>query len=750
MANIRKLKESDGTMFYPLTHERAVQDSNGVKLDSKLEALASKSYVVSWDGASTPSTGSIPAGVSVTYGGATYTGQLAASSSTIGKIYLVKNGDNYDQYITSQVGNTYSWVPLGPTTMTLDGYATDAELAVVSQKVANVTFVNSDTDEEVIEFQTNGGNFIAKVSPEGLEAKEVKARIGGSSVSLTGVFADASDTTSGSLALGDANGKDIVQFSGGHIKTKYFDSAQTNADIEELKNSEGDIYKDDTDTDPGSLTFGDADGKNIVEFMDGHVRTKFFDSREAATGIYKDAGDTNAASLSFGDTNGKNIVIFSEGHIHTKYFDSAQVVNDIEELKQGGGGTVLNDKTQRLMEFKGDYFSYKFGKVQSGNDLNWYERLRILHFSDNHANLTNLAEMTELKDLVHVVVDTGDNSNSGYGADSANTLNDFAGYTNTIGNTAIPLLITQGNHDSYGVNGNSYGITKQQYFQSMSALMASKCPSFVFGDPTHYRSYGYLDITPNATVGTIRIILLDAFDCDDSQFNTYANYGSNQHTPPGTVIPDFGNQFAPMFCVFSQAQIDWFIATLKASAESGYKVITAMHYAFGDNHDYSDEYARTDAYFHQDPFMIPDIIEAFQTKTPLTATYNDDELVNNITVSVQSSDFANMTNGLDYICHLFGHIHSENEYQCRKHYTGNKAYDMLMLGAPSMGADKNTGRILNKVPKQPDTLNSIKLTVLEIDTVSQDIYRVNYGAFKAFDMSNTERSKKIHYRFFNL
>jgi hypothetical protein len=72
---------------------------------------------------------------------------------------------------------------------------------------------------------------------------------------------------------------------------------------------------------------------------------------------------------------------------------------------------------------------------------------------------------------------------------------------------------------------------------------------------------------------------------------------------------------------------------------------------------------------------------------------------------------------------------------------------MLLLGAPSMGASMDTGRVLNKVPKQPDTLNSIKLTVLEIDTVSQDIYRVNYGAFKAFDMSETERSKKIHYRF---
>lgn len=715
-------------MFYPLTHERAVQDSNGVKLDSKLEALASKSYVVSWDGASTPSTGSIPAGVSVTYGGATYTGQLAASSSTIGKIYLVKNGDNYDQYITSQVGNTYSWVPLGTTTMTLDGYATDAELAVVSQKVANVTFVNSDTAEEVIEFQTNGGNFIAKVSPEGLEAKEVKARIGGSSVSLTGVYADASDTEEGSLAIGDANGKDIVRFSKGHIKTKYFDSAQTNADIEELKNSEGDIYKDDTDTDPGSLTFGDAGGKNIVEFMDGHVRTKYFDSREAAVGIYKDAGDTNAASLSFGDTNGKNIVIFSEGHVKTKYFNSEQVVNDIAELQSQGVG--VTDKKQRQMEFRGDYYSYKFGKTadRPWDQRAWYERARILHFSDNHVNLPNLAECLGLKDLVHLVVDTGDNANAAQGASATSPVSDLTAYVTAIGNTPIPLIVSSGNHDVPTM-------TAEAYYNIMGTLMASKNGSnYHFGDASHYRCYGYYDFTPNATIGTIRVINLDPADYPDGSY--YTIYGSNENTRYAG--------FASMNCVFSQSQIDWLIDTLRDAANNGYKVITMMHYGFGDltrNDDYTTSGPfRSDCNFHQDPFMVPDIIDAMQHKTTLSWTYEDDSGSQDIVIN---EDFSNIGN-LHYICHLFGHIHSENYYQCQRSFGTTKMYDMLMLGAPSMGAQ---GTAINAVPYQAGTLNGISLTVLEIDTYTQDIYRVNYGSYKAYDMSNTERTTKIHYRF---
>lgn len=136
MANIRNLKENNGNVFYPLTHERAVRDSNGVSLDSKLAGLESKSYVEAWDGSSTPDEENIPSGVVVTYNTTTYTGSLEASASTIGKIYLVKNSGNYDQYITSFDGSNYSWAGIGSTGMDLSGYATDEDLEQLQQDVS--------------------------------------------------------------------------------------------------------------------------------------------------------------------------------------------------------------------------------------------------------------------------------------------------------------------------------------------------------------------------------------------------------------------------------------------------------------------------------------------------------------------------------------------------------------------------------------------------------------------------------------
>lgn len=44
MAQIRNLKDNGGNVFYPLTHERAVKDSNGVTLETKLAELNSRPY----------------------------------------------------------------------------------------------------------------------------------------------------------------------------------------------------------------------------------------------------------------------------------------------------------------------------------------------------------------------------------------------------------------------------------------------------------------------------------------------------------------------------------------------------------------------------------------------------------------------------------------------------------------------------------------------------------------------------------
>lgn len=138
MAKLKYLRDAEGTITYPVTHERAVRDSNGNTLEAKLANLASKSYVVAWDGSSAPTVSNIPAGVTVTYSSTSYTGTKAASSSTIGKVFLVKNGNNYDRYITSENGGAYSWVSLGSTEMDFSDYTPMSQFEVLDDKMNDI------------------------------------------------------------------------------------------------------------------------------------------------------------------------------------------------------------------------------------------------------------------------------------------------------------------------------------------------------------------------------------------------------------------------------------------------------------------------------------------------------------------------------------------------------------------------------------------------------------------------------------
>ena len=93
------------------------------EIDSIVSAISGSSYAVSWDGTAEPIVSDIPAGVVVTYGGNPYTGTLAPSDDTKGKIYLVKNGAYYDMYVTAE-DSGFSWAGLGSTSIDLTGYAT--------------------------------------------------------------------------------------------------------------------------------------------------------------------------------------------------------------------------------------------------------------------------------------------------------------------------------------------------------------------------------------------------------------------------------------------------------------------------------------------------------------------------------------------------------------------------------------------------------------------------------------------------
>lgn len=99
------------------------------------EAIAGGvSYVVAWDGTSTPVVTNIPAGVVVTYNGTNYTGTLSADYALPGAFYLVKSAtqaggtlDKYDEYVP--VGKTGKfWEKIGDTQIDLTNVVTGVSL----------------------------------------------------------------------------------------------------------------------------------------------------------------------------------------------------------------------------------------------------------------------------------------------------------------------------------------------------------------------------------------------------------------------------------------------------------------------------------------------------------------------------------------------------------------------------------------------------------------------------------------------
>ena len=126
--NTIQLRFPDGSIAYPITDVSCVMGLNG---------SAVTEAILCWDGASTPVVADIPAGVTVTYNTTTYTGTLAASASTVGKIYMVATGvsNNYDRYMTFAGGSSYVWENIGDTTIDLTTYAKQADLSQLEAEI---------------------------------------------------------------------------------------------------------------------------------------------------------------------------------------------------------------------------------------------------------------------------------------------------------------------------------------------------------------------------------------------------------------------------------------------------------------------------------------------------------------------------------------------------------------------------------------------------------------------------------------
>lgn len=159
------------------------------------------SYNVGWDGTSEPVVGNIPAGITVEYGGQTYTGTLAANNATPGAFYLVKSAtqtgnDVYDEYVP--VGDTGSktWELIGNTQAEISDLVTGVSLTKQTDTVigTDATFNTSNVASSV----TPTTQKLAVSSVTGVQSSTTtasKATAGTAQTTATGAGTDSTTNT---------------------------------------------------------------------------------------------------------------------------------------------------------------------------------------------------------------------------------------------------------------------------------------------------------------------------------------------------------------------------------------------------------------------------------------------------------------------------------------------------------------------------------------------------------------------------
>lgn len=94
-----------------------------------------------------------------------------ASASTVGKLYLTKatsgKDDNYNEFITTQTGSTYSWEKIGSTSIDLSDYALTSSLKAVATTGSYADLTNKPSYTATVTSSTTGAYKIGSINISG-------------------------------------------------------------------------------------------------------------------------------------------------------------------------------------------------------------------------------------------------------------------------------------------------------------------------------------------------------------------------------------------------------------------------------------------------------------------------------------------------------------------------------------------------------------------------------------------------------
>ena len=153
-------------------------------------------FIIAWDGASTPVVANIPEGVVVKYNGTNYTGTLTAETTgddphaQAGAFYLVKSStapsgetlDVYDEYVPVGVAGAKFWEKIGDTQLNLTDVVTGVSLSKQTDTVigTDATFTITQPTITLAEDSSTGVTFVRDGT-----TKYMKATASGTAVTPT-------------------------------------------------------------------------------------------------------------------------------------------------------------------------------------------------------------------------------------------------------------------------------------------------------------------------------------------------------------------------------------------------------------------------------------------------------------------------------------------------------------------------------------------------------------------------------------
>ena len=215
MAEISKIKLPSGNVYDIKDSVARQAISGGI------------TFVISWNGASTPVVSDIPAGVIVKYNGTDYTGTMSAESSQAGAFYLVASSSEarniYSEYVAIGETGSKSWEKLGDTSVDLSDLGALAYLDTVNLAKGSgdqvlgeaTTFTNADSS---VTFSGGSSDTFVKSYP-GATSKLATTTVPN--------VTSAGSASTWSFALGTGTDAETLIISGGNGSAPTLGTAKT-------------------------------------------------------------------------------------------------------------------------------------------------------------------------------------------------------------------------------------------------------------------------------------------------------------------------------------------------------------------------------------------------------------------------------------------------------------------------------------------------------------------------------------------